>query len=80
MMRWKELRNGYKDRVTELAALPPHELLGVTIDATSEELKSAYIRMVKTYHPDRSDPFMARHNEEIIKLINIAYEKLKDRP
>jgi len=79
MMRWKELRNGYKDRVAELAALPPHELLGVTSGATAEELKSAYIRMVKTYHPDRSDPFMARHNEEVIKLINAAYEKLKDR-
>jgi DnaJ-class molecular chaperone len=80
MMRWKELRNGYSDRIATLASLQPHELLGVSTDATGEELKSAYIKLVKTYHPDRSDPFMARHNEAVIKLINAAYEKLKDRP
>ena len=57
----------------------PYRTLGVAPDATLEELKSAYIVLVKTYHPDRSDPFMARHNEEVIKLINAAYEKLKDR-
>jgi DnaJ-class molecular chaperone len=79
MMRWKELRNGYSDRIAALASLQPHELLGVSIDATGEEVKSAYIKLVKTYHPDRSDPFMARHNEEVIKLINVAYKKLRDR-
>jgi DnaJ-class molecular chaperone len=79
-MRWKELRKRYNGRLVALASLPPHELLGVAVDATGEELKSAYIRLVKTYHPDRSDPFMARHNEAVIKLINVAYEKLRDRP
>jgi DnaJ-class molecular chaperone len=79
MMRWRELRNGYNDRIAALAALPPHELLSVAPDATAEQLKSAYMRLVKTYHPDRSDPFMARYNEEVIKLVNAAYETLKDR-
>jgi DnaJ-class molecular chaperone len=77
MTRWKDLRSGYNDRIAELAALQPHELLGVCADATAEELRSAYISLVKAYHPDRSDPFMARHNEKVIKLINVAYEKLK---
>ena len=78
-MRWTNLQTGHKDRIAELAALPSHELLGVTPDATAEAIKTAYIRMVKAYHPDRSDPFMARHNEEVLKLVNAAYERLKGR-
>lgn len=78
MMRWKELRKGYSDRVAALAAMAPHELLGVAANARADEVKSAYIKLVKAYHPDTSDPFMARHNQEVIKLINAAYEKLRD--
>lgn len=77
MMRWKEMKKGYSDRVAELAAMAPHELLGVAPKAGPDEVKSAYIKLVKAYHPDTSDPFMARHNEEVIKLINAAYEKLR---
>jgi curved DNA-binding protein CbpA len=78
-MRWKDLRKGYEGRVAAMAAMAPHELLRVAPDADSAAVKAAYLRMVKAYHPDKSDPFMARHNEEAIKLVNAAYEKLKDR-
>lgn len=77
-MRWKDLNQGYADRIETLSAKLPHELLGVAADATSDEIKAAYIRMVKAYHPDASDPFMVRHNQEVLKLINAAYEKLKE--
>ena len=80
MMRWKDLKKGYADRVAALASMTPRELLGVAPDATAGEIKAAYIKLVKTYHPDASDPFLARHNEEVIKLINAAYEKLKGGP
>jgi DnaJ-class molecular chaperone len=77
-MRWKDLNRSYSNRVAALAAMAPHELLGVSPDATPNEIKSAYIKLIKAYHPDTSDPFMARHNGEVVKLINVAYEKLKD--
>jgi DnaJ-class molecular chaperone len=77
-MRWKDLNQGYKDRIDALAAKTPHEMLGVGANATAEEIKSAYLRMVKAYHPDVSDPFMTKHNQEVLKLINAAYEKLND--
>jgi DnaJ-class molecular chaperone len=77
-MRWKDLNQGYKDRIHALAAKTPRELLGVGTDATAEQIKSAYLRMVKAYHPDVSDRFMAKHNQEVLKLINAAYEKLNE--
>jgi DnaJ-class molecular chaperone len=78
-MRWKDMNKGYADRVTEMAAKSPHEILGVRPDAPSAEVRAAYIRMIKAYHPDRSDFFMARYNQEVLKLVNVAYEKMKDR-
>lgn len=77
-MRWKDLNQGYKDRIAALAAMTPRELLGIQADASAEDIKSAYVRLVKAYHPDVSDPFMAKHNQEVLKLINAAYERLKE--
>lgn len=79
-MRWKDLNKGYTDRITEMAAKAPHEILGVAANATPDEVKAAYIRMIKAYHPDKSDPFVARYNQEVLKLVNTAYEKMRDRP
>ena len=75
-MKWNDLRRGYLDKIAEAAKLPPHDLLGVTPQSSKEEVKAAYHRLVKAYHPDRADAFMFRHNQEMIKLINAAYEKL----
>lgn len=76
-MRWRDLEPGYKDRAARLALLAPHELLGVDETSTPAQVKAAYLRLVKTYHPDHSDPFMARSNEEVMKLVTAAYERLK---
>lgn len=75
-MRWKELRRKYSDRLSELATMPPHQVLGVSVDANSAEIRASYIELVKAYHPDRADPFLVRHNEEMLKLINAAYKQL----
>lgn len=48
------------------------------MDCSSADARQAYLRLVKAYHPDRTDPFMARFNEEMIKIINLAYEQFCD--
>jgi preprotein translocase subunit Sec63 len=69
MIRWSPLEvKRYRDRLAMMAAMAPHELLGVAADATIVDVRAAYVRMVKAYHPDKSDPFMTRHNEEVLKL------------
>ena len=77
-MKWNDLKQGHTDRVADMANLSAHELLGVDAQASKDDIKAAYLRLVKAYHPDRSDPFMARHNLEITKLVNAAYKKLRD--
>lgn len=76
-MKWNDLKRGYADRITKLAKISPGELLGVDPQASPEEIREAYLRLVKAYHPDLSDSFMVRHNQEMLKLINAAYEKLR---
>ncbi len=75
-MKWKNRSIILSDELSRLSGMEPHELLSVTINARSDEVKNAYRKMVKIYHPDKADPFMKKHNEQVVKLINIAYEKL----
>ena len=75
-MKWKNITASYADRIREMEKLAPHQLLGIDEQASAKEVKAAYLRLVKAYHPDRSDPFMARYNQEVTKLINVAYKRL----
>lgn len=54
-----------------------YEILGVNKNATDDELKKAYKKLAKKYHPDlnRDDPKAA---EAKMKEINVAYDILKD--
>lgn len=54
-----------------------YEILGVSKNATQEEIKEAYKELVKKYHPDvyQGDKTFA---EKKTKEINIAYEILSD--
>jgi DnaJ-class molecular chaperone len=79
-MRWFDVRSGYTSRIEVLSAMQPHERLGVAQEAPHEEVKAAYLRLAKAYHPDVADPFMAQYHQEVMKLMNEAYELLRDRP
>jgi DnaJ-class molecular chaperone len=76
-VKWKPIRQGYRDRLEALRQLPPHELLEVSEQPTEHELKTAYRAKVKAYHPDRLDPFLRAQSQEVLKVINTAYEALR---
>ena len=54
----------------------PYEVLGVSRDASDEDIKKAYRRLAKQYHPDVNPG--NRQAEEKMKEINAAYDAIKD--
>jgi DnaJ-class molecular chaperone len=63
----------------EHARLSDHELLGVAATASEAEIKAAYRKKARVYHPDFVDPFLRRHGEEVMKLLNRAYDHMLSR-
>lgn len=54
-----------------------YEILGVNKNATDDEIKKAYKRLAKKYHPDLN-PDDKAGAEEKMKEVNVAYDILKD--
>ena len=55
----------------------PYKVLGVSENASQEEIRKAYLALVKKYHPDRyADGPMKDMANEKLKEINQAYEML----
>ncbi len=59
----------------------PYKVLGITKEATDDEVKKAYRKMAMKYHPDRvagMSEEMQRNAAEQMKEINRAYEIIKE--
>ena len=58
--------------------MDPYKVLGVSPDASDEEIKKAYRELVKKYHPDRyTDSKLKDEAAEKIKEINAAYSEIE---
>ncbi len=58
----------------------PYQILGVSPNASDEEIKQAYRTLARKYHPDNyADSPLADLAEEKMKEINQAYDEIKQR-
>ncbi len=56
----------------------PYQILGISPNATDEEVKQAYRNLARKYHPDKyRDSDLADLAEEKMKEINAAYEEIQ---
>ena len=56
----------------------PYKILGVSPDASDDEIKKAYRQLARKYHPDKyKDSDLASLAEEKMKEINAAYEEIQ---
>ena len=55
----------------------PYKVLGVSPNATDDEIKTAYKELVKKYHPDQyQDSPIADVAEEKMAEVNAAYDQI----
>jgi hypothetical protein len=57
-----------------------YTMLGVTEEASQDEIKKAYRKLAMQHHPDKfsnAEPAEQEYNEKKFKEINEAYEKIK---
>ena len=76
-------RETIQEAYDALATRDQYQVLGVTVTSTAQQIKHAYFRLAKSYHPDRHfDPAMADMKSKLESLfdrIHKAYTTLSDQ-
>jgi curved DNA-binding protein CbpA len=76
------IRDDIMARHASLSTATLYDLLGISMNTSSAELKKAYYAMAKKYHPDRHhSPFLHDVHgqlEELFLKVQKAYQKLSD--
>jgi len=78
--QWNSIRSRYQGPSPQLDTLCCYALLEVYPESPEEEVKAAYRRLVKKYHPDRHaqrDRISQRRQVEKMTLINSAYKIIR---
>lgn len=57
-----------------------YDFFGVRQNATFEEIRSAYLWLMKQHHPDRSDHSDRQRSADFAAMVNRSYAVLKDPP
>jgi len=57
----------------------PYRVLGISENASNEEVKKAYKELARKYHPDKNDDSMSEYAESKMKEINEAYDEILRR-
>jgi len=68
-----------QDRQKENSALTHYDDLGLRAGASGEEIREAYLKLVRLLHPDlSSEPSLKRFSENQLKRVSRAYAVLSD--
>ncbi len=71
-------QNAKKGHETPFKGKTPYEILGITKDATPKEIKMAYYKTAKQYHPDTAPADKQDSAREHFQMVAAAYELLSD--
>lgn len=74
--------NHLKGRVRETETFDPYQVLGVTTEAPFDEIRAAYLKLSKIYHPDRFHGVdlpgeVKEYLSAMVRRINAAYGVLE---
>jgi DnaJ like chaperone protein len=78
--QWRTIKSRYKTPSPQLDISFCYAILDIYPESSEEEIRAAYRRLAKKYHPDRfvlqDQPRQERHSERMT-LINAAYETIR---